>query len=82
MSKISRISFRPNRSARACPSPALAAKKTCFQVRKDLNVYSITDIKRPKGRKDLNLFSASGTPFIIKVLTDLDNRLHTFFYRH
>ncbi len=38
--------------------------------------------KRPKVREDLNLFFPSGTPFIIKVLTDLENRLHTFFYRH
>ena len=40
------------------------------------------DKKRPKGRKDLNLFSASDAPFIIKVLTDLENRPNTFFYRH
>ena len=31
--------------------------------------------KSPKVRKDLNLYS--GAPFIIKVLTDLENRLHT-----
>ena len=30
--------------------------------------------------KDLNLYS--GAPFIIKVLTDLENRRDTFFYRH
>ena len=36
------------------------------------------DIKTPKVREDLNLFSASGTPLVIKVLTDLENRLHTF----
>ena len=35
-----------------------------------------------KVRKDLNLFFASGAPLIIKVLTDLENRVHTFFYRH
>ena len=40
------------------------------------------DIKSPKVREDLNLFSASDAPLIIKVLTDLDNRLRTFFYRH
>ena len=38
------------------------------------------DKKTPKVRKDLNLYSDA--PFIIKVLTDLENRLHTFFYRH
>ena len=30
--------------------------------------------------KDLNLYS--GAPLIIKVLTDLENRCDTFFYRH
>ena len=40
------------------------------------------DKKSPKVREDLNLFSASGATLIIKVLTDLENRLHTFFYRH
>ena len=40
------------------------------------------DIKRPKVRKDLNLFFVSDAPLIIKVLTDLDNEPHTFFYRH
>ena len=38
--------------------------------------------KIPKVRKDLNLFFASGAPLVIKVLADLENRLHTFFYRH
>ena len=38
------------------------------------------DIKTPKVREDLNLYS--GAPLVIKVLTDLENRLHTFFYRH
>ena len=33
-----------------------------------------------KVRKDLNIYS--GAPFIIKVLTDLENRRDTFFYRH
>ena len=40
------------------------------------------DKKSPKVRKDLNLFSASGAPLVIKVLTDLENRHNTFFYRH
>ena len=40
------------------------------------------DKKSPKVRKDLNLLFPSDAPFIIKVLTDLENRLHTFFYRH
>ena len=40
------------------------------------------DIKRPKVRKDLNLFFPSDAPLIIKVLTDLENEPHTFFYRH
>ena len=35
-----------------------------------------------KVRKDLNLFFASGAPLVIKVLTDLENRHNTFFYRH
>ena len=38
--------------------------------------------KSPKVREDLNLLFASGATFIIKVLTDLDNEPHTFFYRH
>ena len=40
------------------------------------------ELKSPKVLTDLNLFFASGAPFVIKVLTDLENRLHTFFYRH
>ena len=40
------------------------------------------DKKRPKVRKDLNLFFPSDAPFIIKVLTDLDNESYTFFYRY
>ena len=35
-----------------------------------------------KVRKDLNVFFPSGATLVIKVLTDLENRLHTFFYRH
>ena len=38
--------------------------------------------KKPKVLKDLNLLFASGTPLVIKVLTDLENRHNTFFYRH
>ena len=40
------------------------------------------DKKSPKVRKDLNLFFASNATLIIKVLTDLENEPHTFFYRH
>ena len=36
--------------------------------------------KNPKVREYLNLYS--GAPLVIKVLTDLENRCHTFFYRH
>ena len=35
-----------------------------------------------KVRKDLNVFFPSGATLIIKVLKDLENRHHTFFYRH
>ena len=38
------------------------------------------DIKSPKVREDLNIYS--GATLIIKVLTDLENRCDTFFYRH
>ena len=40
------------------------------------------DKKSPKVREDLNLCFASGAAFVIKVLTDLENRHDTFFYRH
>ena len=40
------------------------------------------DIKRPKVREDLNLFSTSDVPLVIKVLTDLENESDTFFYRY
>jgi len=40
------------------------------------------DIKSPKVRKDLNLCFASSVPLVIKVLTDLENKPDTFFYRH
>ena len=40
------------------------------------------DKKIPKVREDLNLCFPSDAPLIIKVLTDLDNEPHTFFYRH
>ena len=40
------------------------------------------DKKTPKVREDLNLLFPSGATLIIKVLTDLENRLHTFFYRY
>ena len=39
-------------------------------------------MKNPKVREDLNLFFPSGATLVIKVLKDLENRLHTFFYRH
>ena len=52
------------------------------KVRRTLMSIDAQQEHGEKVRKALNLFFASGAPLVIKVLTDLENRHNTFFYRH